>query len=116
MNRRSYVWYALRLGLAVPFLALGVRGGSAEAAGDPASGKTVYEKNCQGCHGKTGGGVGGATPSLADAGRMAAKTDAEIFETVTSGRAGTGMPAWGKILSERDRWNVVAYIRTLAGR
>lgn len=116
MIRPSGVWYSLRLSLAVPLLVLGVHGGPAQAAGDPTRGKVVYEKNCQGCHGKTGGGVGGATPNLADAVRMAAKTDAELSETVTNGRPGTGMPAWGKILSDHDRSNVVAYIRTLAGR
>jgi len=86
------------------------------AAGDPGRGEVVYEKNCLGCHGKTGSGlgVGGATPNFADRARMTSKTDADLFETVTHGRPGTGMPAWGKVLSETDRWNVVAYIRTLA--
>jgi mono/diheme cytochrome c family protein len=45
---------------------------------------------------------------------MATKHDADLFDTVTKGRPGTGMPAWGSILNERDRWNVVAYIRTFA--
>ena len=116
MSRLSRAWYGLCFGLGVSLFVLGVRGWSAETAGDPPSGKIVYEKNCQGCHGKTGSGVGGATPSLTDKARMATKTDAALFETVTHGRPGTGMPAWGKILSERDRWDVIAYIRALAGR
>jgi mono/diheme cytochrome c family protein len=45
---------------------------------------------------------------------MATKSDADLVDTVTKGRPGTGMPAWGSILNERDRWNVVAYIRTFA--
>jgi len=84
------------------------------AAGDPHRGKAVYEKNCLGCHGKTGAGLGGATPNLADAATMTANTDRELFDTVTNGRPGTGMPAWGKILNESDRWSVIAYIRTLS--
>jgi high-affinity iron transporter len=63
---------------------------------------------------KDGAGVGGATPNLADAARITTKHDADLFDTVTKGRPGTGMPAWGSILNERDRWNVVAYIRTFA--
>jgi len=90
--------------------------GPASAAGDPVLGKTVYEKNCLGCHGKAGTGLGGATPSLVDRGKMAAKTDTELFNVVTNGRPGTGMPAWGKVLSDSDRWNVVAYLRSLASR
>ena len=84
------------------------------AAGDPLRGKLVYEKNCQGCHGKTGVGVGGATPNLTDSKRMAALTDQQLFDVVTTGRPGTGMPAWGSALTESDRWNVVSYLRTLA--
>jgi mono/diheme cytochrome c family protein len=45
---------------------------------------------------------------------MTANTDRELFDTVTNGRPGTGMPAWGKILNENDRWSVIAYIRTLS--
>jgi mono/diheme cytochrome c family protein len=82
------------------------------AAGDVARGKLIYEKNCQGCHGKTGVGVGGATPNLADSKRMAALTDQHLFDAVTKGRPGTGMPAWGSVLSEQDRWSVVSYLRT----
>lgn len=107
---------SLSLGFALFTLTVAIATMPAWAAGDPARGKTVYEKNCLGCHGKTGTGLRGATPSLADSGRMAAKTDTELFDAVTNGRPGTGMPAWGKVLIESDRWNVVAYLRSLAGR
>jgi mono/diheme cytochrome c family protein len=88
----------------------------AVAAGDVARGKTIYEKNCQGCHGKTGIGVGGATPNLTDPKRMAALTDQHLFDAVTKGRPGTGMPAWGSVLNEQDRWSVVSYLRTFTQR
>lgn len=84
------------------------------AAGDVLRGKMIYEKNCQGCHGKTGAGLGGATPNLTDPKRMAALSDQHLFDVVTTGRPGTGMPAWGSTLTESDRWNVVSYLRTLA--
>lgn len=86
----------------------------ADAAGDAIRGKLVYEKNCQGCHGKTGKGVGGATPNLGDSKRMATLTDQHLFDAVTNGRPGTGMPAWGSVLTEQDRWSVVSYLRTFA--
>jgi cytochrome c oxidase cbb3-type subunit 2/cytochrome c oxidase cbb3-type subunit I/II len=86
------------------------------AAGDSQQGKTVYEKNCQGCHGRSGLGVGGATPNLADPARMSELTDQDLYETVTKGRPGTGMPAWNSVLTEQDRWSVVRYLRTLSKR
>ena len=114
MRILNHSWYAVPAGLVGLFLAAWAMSSSAGTAGDPQRGKVVYEKNCQGGHGRTGAGVGGATPSLTDAARMATKSDVDLFDAVTTGRPGTGMPAWGSILNERDRWNVVAYIRTFA--
>jgi mono/diheme cytochrome c family protein len=45
---------------------------------------------------------------------MAALTDQHLFDAVTNGRPGTGMPAWGSVLTEQDRWSVVSYLRTFA--
>ena len=86
------------------------------AAGDAKRGKVIYAKNCQGCHGPTGAGVGGATPNLADPKRMSPLTDQQLYQAVTQGRPGTGMPAWESVLNEQDRWHVVAYLRTLSAR
>jgi len=113
-RRRPYVLAALSFPLFT--VAMATIAVPAWAAGDKVLGKTVYEKNCLGCHGKAGTGLGGATPSLIDRGKMASKTDTELFDVVSNGRPGTGMPAWGKVLSESDRWNVVAYLQSLAGR
>ena len=41
-------------------------------------------------------------------------TDDDIFKIVTDGMPGTSMPPW-KVLPERERWNLVAYIKTFAG-
>lgn len=109
--RRTAVWIGLASSLAA---GLWIALGPADAVGNSERGKALYEKNCQGCHGKTGTGLGGATPSLADAERMRKTSDAELFEIVSNGRPGTGMPAWAKVLNEQDRWNVVRYVRTLA--
>ncbi len=41
-------------------------------------------------------------------------TDQDIFRVVTDGMPGTSMPGWA-VLPEKDRWNVVAYVKTFAG-
>ena len=45
---------------------------------------------------------------------MKSRTDKDLFDKITNGGKGTGMPAWGPVISEKDRWNLVAYIRRLA--
>ena len=66
---------------------------SGQSTRDPtAEGKAVYKRaNCVGCHkwhGNGGGGYGGDALSL----RRTMLTRAQIIETVTCGRPGTGMP------------------------
>lgn len=73
-------------------------------------------KNCASCHGKKGEGLGAmaSLPNFSDGDYMRGKTDQDLFNKITAGGKGTGMPAWDNILSVQDRWNVLAYIRTLA--
>lgn len=94
--------------------------------GDPVAGKIVYENYCKFCHGNEGYGDGpigtAITPHPAnfveDTERMA-KTDAELFKSITKGieRAVGGeemvMPRWQEILSEKERWDVLSYVREL---
>lgn len=92
------------------------RSNAAEGKGNPEAGKIVFEKNCIGCHGKNGEGLGAMSklPNFTDAKMMMGRSDQELFDKITKGGKGTGMPAWGSLISEQDRWNLVAYIRTLA--
>jgi mono/diheme cytochrome c family protein len=83
-----------------------------------AAGKALYQRNCQLCHGASGRGDGPATqyvkPAPADistAEAQAAMTDGEIFWKLTTGRE--PMPPFGKKLSERERWVLVHYVRSL---
>jgi len=87
----------------------------AEPFGDPQSGKIIYGKNCALCHGQGGEGLGpqAILPNFSDPVYMAKKKDTEFFDKITRGETGTGMPSFGKVLSEQDRKNVVAYLRTL---
>ena len=85
-----------------------------------AEGKALYQRNCQLCHGASGRGDGPATqyvkPAPADistAEAQAAMTDGEVFWKLTTGRE--PMPPFGKKLSERERWVLVLYVRSLKG-
>ncbi len=99
----------------------------AQQAGDAAAGKVVYEKKCSLCHGPDGkgDGPGAATlyPKPRDFTRGLYKirttpsgqppTDTDLFRIITEGMIGTSMPAWN-VLPEKDRWNLVAYLKTFA--
>jgi mono/diheme cytochrome c family protein len=91
-------------------------GALAQNRADAVAGKQIYERNCASCHGKRGEGLGGtsALPNFADRQAMARKSDQELLRKITDGGPGTGMPAFGKILSEQARLDVLAYIRSLA--
>lgn len=99
-----------------------VRAGS----GDPASGKEIYFRYCHFCHGQKGMGDGPVGIALSphpadfvnDEKRMS-KTDAELFKSITEGihkevgGESMSMPRWQEILSEKERWDVLAFIRQL---
>ncbi|MFQ5455501.1 MAG: c-type cytochrome [Nitrospirota bacterium] len=91
--------------------------GSEEIKGDANTGKAIYKKKCIACHGKNGEGLGPKSrmPNFKDSKRMATKTDKELFEKITKGGRGSGMPSFKSALKEEDRWNVIAYIRTFSG-
>ncbi|PYM17497.1 MAG: hypothetical protein DMD81_08710 [Candidatus Rokuibacteriota bacterium] len=106
-------------------LLLSPRGVFAQA-GDANAGKVVYERKCLLCHGEKGDGKGPAAELLVPRPRdftsgiykirtSANKTpsDQDIFNVITHGMPGTSMPAWD-VLPDRDRWNVVAYVKTFA--
>jgi DMSO reductase family type II enzyme heme b subunit len=95
-------------------------------AQDANAGKAVYERKCLLCHGEKGDGKGAAAELLLPKPRDFTKglykirstanrtpTDQDLFRIVSEGMPGTSMPAW-EVLPERDRRNVVAYIRTFA--
>jgi mono/diheme cytochrome c family protein len=82
-----------------------------------ANGKKLAEANCVSCHGPKGKGDGPATAALpppkpADwtAPRVKTETDGELFWKISDGRG--AMPPF-KHLPERDRWDLVNYIRSL---
>ena len=82
-------------------------------------GSKIAKINCVSCHGDKGKGNGPAAvalnPKPADwtSKRVQDESDGEIFWKITNGRG--PMPSW-RHLPENDRWAVVRYIRTLAGK
>ena len=85
-----------------------------------AAGQKIYSKTCAMCHGKTGDADGPAVielnihPAKLSDPKLVTEPDGSLFWKITTGKK--PMPAFGRRLSEADRWNLVNYIRTLPKR
>jgi mono/diheme cytochrome c family protein len=75
-----------------------------------AAGRNLFANNCAKCHGKNAEGKS-SRPSLKSA-RIQAATDGELAWLIKNGEAYKGMPGWGA-LPEPQRWQIVAYLRSL---
>ncbi len=105
--------------------------GASLAAGDAAAGQTTFTMFCASCHGDTGKGDGPVgqvlqppprdlslgTFSFDTDGDGNAGTDADLMNVISNGAAEYGgsdqMAPWGPSLSEDDRNNLIAFIRSL---
>ena len=140
-NTRARLWLSpLAILAAVPFIALS---GSALAASTsdwkaPATavhrpnpvasnvatialGQKLFAGNCMTCHGTSGKGDGPGAAALekkpADLGariRSSGESDGELFWKISEGKA--PMISWKGSLSETQRWELVNYIKTFAGK
>ena len=85
-----------------------------------AEGKQIYANECLVCHGASGKGDGSkagelrTNPGDLSDPRMSQQTDGELFWKITRGR--TPMPAYRGRFSEKQRWAMVNYLRTLVDR
>lgn len=100
--------------------------GVTRADGDQSAGKAVYFKYCHFCHGQKGLGDGPVGIALSphpadfvnDTKRMS-KTDAELLKSISEGihkqvgGEAMSMPRWQDILNEKERRDVLAFIRRL---
>ena len=83
-----------------------------------AAGQKIYSKTCAMCHGKSGDADGPAVielnihPARLSDPQLQTESDGALFWKITTGKK--PMPAYGKRLSETDRWNLVNYVRTLS--
>ena len=95
--------------------ALAAGSSSAFAAGTAAKGKEVFDQ-CSVCHNadSTEKKIGPGLKGLFKKDKLAngkAPTEANIRTQVDEG--GNGMPAYKEILSDEDKDNVIAYLKTL---
>src|SRR5436190_2953672 len=95
---------------------------------DTSAGKTVYVKWCAGCHGDNGAGDGpgakhmippprdftGAIYPIRSTPSGQVATDADLLRSIDEGLGGTAVPGWKTRLSDRQRRDVLAYIKTFS--
>ena len=123
--RRSNHLGTVVIGLLLCGVLLG-RGSAVWAAerGNDANGKKLYLTYCFTCHGKDGKGEGYAAKvqpvrprDLTSDTYMSTRTDEQLFNAISLGSAAfhgpSVMPAWWQSLTEQQRWDLVAYVRTL---
>ena len=82
------------------------------------TGKELYAKHCQSCHGKKGIGDGPKSAELKTepgdftSGAFQSQSDGSVFYKISEGR--DDMPSFKKKIPEQeDIWAVVIYLRTL---
>lgn len=93
--------------------------------GDPARGRAEYMQRCALCHGEKGDGRGKLAASLnpkpvdfATPGLLAKRSDWELYLVVRDGGPALGlspkMLPWGKVMTDQQLRDAVAYVRSLA--
>lgn len=75
-----------------------------------AAGRNLFVANCAHCHGENAEGKG-SRPGLRSA-RIQNATDGDLAWLLKNGEVFKGMPRWAG-LPEQERWQIVAYIRSL---
>lgn len=111
-------------------VAVMVYGSAAGAApGSVEDGRKLYLAHCQQCHGPEGKGDGSASAYLVRRPRnftdgvYKLKTsppgwliprDEDIFGVITNGMSSSGMPPFENILTDDERWSLVAYLKSLS--
>ncbi len=107
------------------------KGQAVTKKGNPAHGRKLYTLYCTPCHGMNGDGKGQLAALLDPRPRnhtdgkgtrpgdgMNDRTDQQLFNAITQGGKGikksVSMPSWGHIISEESRWDLVAYLRSIA--
>jgi len=83
-----------------------------------AAAQQLFQDNCVLCHGEKGEGDGPGAKTIkvkpanfADPKLQASETDGALFWKMTNGRG--PMPSWKDDLTDKERWQLVKYIRKL---
>ena len=83
---------------------------------DIAHGKALFDKNCTTCHGVDGAGNGPAAQTIAPRPtnfHLKQPNAERAMDVLENGIPGTSMPSWRPVLSENDRRQIIAYLRSL---
>ncbi len=75
------------------------------------AGARVYEDHCAACHKSEARGDGHKRPALRND-QLGSRTDGDLQWFIRQGDLRHGMPSWSG-LPEEQRWQVIAYLRTL---
>jgi len=85
-----------------------------------AAGEKIFMANCVSCHGIHADGNGPAAMALPvkpanflDQSVLPKHTNAYLFWRISEGKPGTAMPKWKGAMDEKERWQVVSYLRKL---
>lgn len=82
-------------------------------------GKELYNIYCWSCHGETGfgdgaaGGALGQRPANFHSQKVKSESNGALFWKLSTGRG--NMPPFRDVLTEQQRWQLVAYIRRISG-
>lgn len=118
--RSKFIFLMIVILFLIIFVGAIVTSASAAGKGNAEAGKKVYDAKCTLCHGASGKGDGPAGAStnpkatnFAEKAKMT-KSDDELFKIISDGSKGTTMMGYAGSISEQDRWNLIAYIRSLS--
>jgi len=81
-------------------------------------GAEIFQTYCASCHGEAGHGDGRASGSLVPPPKDLVELhplvgDDYLFWRISGGKSGTAMVAWKGILTDKQIWQTVSFIRTL---
>jgi len=93
------------------FLAVGA-GYAGEETDKIMEGKSIYHERCAACHGLDGVSLLPDVPEFAKGERLDSP-DEELLESLRHGKG--MMPAWGDVLSEKERERVLSYLKIIPG-
>jgi mono/diheme cytochrome c family protein len=83
-------------------------------------GRVYYAQLCMPCHGVRGDGLGewayrvAPRPANLTGSRTRKRSDAQLYEIISEGLPGTAMIGWERQLSDGQRQQLVAYVRSLS--
>ena len=108
--------------LPAPYRTLTVPEAQVTSAAARERGRVLFQANCALCHGARGDGRGQRKEGLdvpprdfTDPEWREHTSPRHVFFAIREGLAGTPMPAW-KSLSERDAWDLTAFVLSLEAR